>query len=368
MSDHDPIEIKPKANTPVLPAAATPEDSGSRALSEALDSSFFIVKILMGILVGAFLFSGFFNVGEGQRAIILRFGKPVGEGEGALLGPGLHAAFPRPIDEVRKVSIGQIQTATSTVGWYATTPLAEATNQEPPPRNSLSPAADGYAMTADANIIHVRATLRYRITNPIRFLFDYVDAGDFVTNALNNSMLYASARFNVNDILTVKATEFKEAIQSRAKELIDQQNLGIVIQQLDVTPIPPRQLKEKFAEVLAANIKADEVLTKAGSYTNDVLSKARAEADTRISFAQSERARMVGLVEAEAKLFCDLLPQYQTNRELFVNMRQTETLGKVLGKAQDKFVLRNRADGKPSEVRVLLNREPQAPTPVPPAE
>ena len=31
-----------------------------------------------------------------QKAIILRLGKPVGEGEKALLGPGIHWSFPPP--------------------------------------------------------------------------------------------------------------------------------------------------------------------------------------------------------------------------------------------------------------------------------
>src|SRR3954452_5356882 len=91
------------------PLPETPIDAGSQALSEALRSSFAIVKVVMGILVLVFLASGFFQVGPSERAIILRFGKPVGKGEGALLGPGLHWSLPYPIDECRKVPISSIQ-------------------------------------------------------------------------------------------------------------------------------------------------------------------------------------------------------------------------------------------------------------------
>src|ERR1700682_5445632 len=100
----------------------TPVDSGSIALSEALRSSFTIVKIVMVVLVVVFLASGFFKVNPQEQAIILRFGKPVGEGSQALLGSGLHWSFPYPIDEYVKVSIKGIQKVGSTVGWYATTP------------------------------------------------------------------------------------------------------------------------------------------------------------------------------------------------------------------------------------------------------
>jgi hypothetical protein len=59
----------------------TPVDAGSQALAEALHSSFAIVKFVMLALVAVFLGSGFFTVGPQEKAIKLRFGRPVGEGD-----------------------------------------------------------------------------------------------------------------------------------------------------------------------------------------------------------------------------------------------------------------------------------------------
>src|SRR5437867_10370805 len=120
------------------PPAAPPEvadDAGSQALADALKRSFAIVKVIMGGLVVLFLFSGFFTVGPQQKAIILRFGTPVGGGK--LYGPGAHWAFPPPIDEVIKMPVGQVQSVESSIGWYATTAAGEAAKQEPPPLESL---------------------------------------------------------------------------------------------------------------------------------------------------------------------------------------------------------------------------------------
>src|SRR5438128_11686920 len=115
------------------PSPEVTEDAGSQALSEALRSSFAIVKVLMAALVVVFFSSGFFTVGPQEKAIILRFGKPVGEGEKALLGSGLHLAFPSPIDEVVRIPIGRVQRVDSTIGWYATTAANEASGTEPEP-------------------------------------------------------------------------------------------------------------------------------------------------------------------------------------------------------------------------------------------
>ena len=40
-----------------------------------------------------------------------------------------------------------------------------------PGGNDLNPATSSYALSADTNIVHVRATLQYRITDPIALPF-----------------------------------------------------------------------------------------------------------------------------------------------------------------------------------------------------
>src|SRR5688572_27130844 len=99
MNDHEhKHEHEPGKPVPVMP-----EDAGSQALSEALRGSFMIVRVIMAALVIAFFCSGFFTVGPQENAIVLRLGRPVGEGSKALLGPGIHLAFPAPIDEIVRI-------------------------------------------------------------------------------------------------------------------------------------------------------------------------------------------------------------------------------------------------------------------------
>ena len=58
-----------------------PDDAGTRALGEALDSSFKIVKLIIVGLVVAFIYSLTFSVQPDEIAVKLRFGKLVGVGE-----------------------------------------------------------------------------------------------------------------------------------------------------------------------------------------------------------------------------------------------------------------------------------------------
>jgi modulator of FtsH protease HflK len=344
-------------------APVATDDAGSQALAEALGSSFAIVKIVMGLMIVAFFCSGFFTVGPQEKAMILRFGKPVGDGQKALLTAGLHWSLPYPIDEVVHIPITEIQKVSSNNGWYLTTPEAELSGEEMPAGASLNPAIDGYVITADRNIIHTRATLYYHIDQPISFVFGFTNAAVTVQNALDNALLYTAAKFNVDDILTRDVDGFKEAVQQRVSDLAEQEHLGIVIDQCEVQSIPPRQLQPVFAEVTTAREKRNQALNEANSYTNRVFNESGAQATSITNTAAVASANYVKSITSEAKRFSDLLPQYQTNSSLFVQQTFVQAMGQAFTNVQDKMYLPVHADGKPFEVRLQLNREPPQPKP-----
>ena len=354
-------ELKHHDHDHSAPVAA--DDTGSQALAAALGSSFAIVKIVMVLMVVAFFCSGFFTVGPQEKAMILRFGKPVGEGSKALLTSGLHWSLPYPIDEVVRIPITEIQKISSNNGWYLTTPEAELSGEEMPAGASLNPAIDGYVITADRNIIHTRATLYYHIDNPVRFVFGFTNAPATVQNALDNALLFTAAKFNVDDILTRDVAGFKEAVQQRVGDLVESAQLGIVIDQCEVQSIPPRQLQPVFSEVTTARENRNKALNEANSYTNRVFNVSSAQATSITNAAAVASANYVKSITSEAKRFGDLLPQYQTNSDLFVQQTFVQAMGQAFTNMQDKFYLPQRGDGKPRELRLQLNREPPQPKP-----
>lgn len=343
------------------PAPET-QDAGAQALSEALRSSFAIVKVVMVLMVLAFFGSGFFTVGPQEKAVILRFGKPVGVGEKRLLNAGLHWSFPYPIDEVVKIPISQQQVVQSTIGWYFTTPAMEASGQEPPAGPSLNPVVDGYVITADQNIIHSRATLRYHVLDPFTYTFDFVSASNLVQNALNNALLYSAARFKVDDILLYHVNEFTEAVQNRAEDLAEQEHLGIVVDQCNVDSRPPRQLQQIFDQVTITRQNRNKALIDASSYTNQVLNQADAQAATIVQQARLNSATYVTNVLADAKRFNDLLPLYRSDAHLLTQQYMVQAMAQVLTNAE-KWVEPTSDNGRPTELRLQLNREPPEPKP-----
>ena len=96
-----------------------------RALNEALQSSFKVVRVIMVILAIAFLGSGITKIDNNKRALHLRFGEYI-----ATLNPGLVWAWPYPIDELVQIPVNENRTITSDVGWR--------TEDEESPQPSMS--------------------------------------------------------------------------------------------------------------------------------------------------------------------------------------------------------------------------------------
>src|SRR5581483_6505800 len=315
------ITPSPAPPPPPPPEPPPAEEAGTRALEDALRSSFFIIKIIMIGLVVVFLSSGFFTVEPQHKAIKLRFGKPVGEGASALLGPGLHLAWPSPIEQEVFIPFTSVQTANSTIGWYQSEEDRAKGVEAIPGGNSLSPANSSYALTADTNIIHVHATVRYTITDPIRFHFDFVDAPIFITNALNAALLTAARQFKVDDILTLHKDRFHEAVGRRLHDLIDTEELGVTIEQPDVQEAPPLFLKDKFDEVVQTTQRARETMQKASAYAEQTEAVARGEASAITNRAEADRSTLVKTVAAQSEAFNKYLPLYAQNPGFFEEFR-----------------------------------------------
>ncbi|MEP6664373.1 MAG: protease modulator HflK, partial [Verrucomicrobiota bacterium] len=300
--------------------------------------------------------SGVFIVPPNQKAIVLHFGKVVSGPQDQLLGPGLHWSWPYPIDEKVLIPISEIQNVTSSVGWY----FVNADETEPPMGASLNPAADGYALTGDGNIIHARVSLDYRITDPISYELNFTNARVVVTNALDNALLEAAAQFTVDNAVRLERSAFKDKVVQLFNRSVEKQHLGIVVESSKLESIPPRQVKDAFNAVTAAEQESSTTNNAAKSAAATTLGAALSESNSIVNAAITDRANLLSRLSSDATYFQKQLPNYERNPDLFTQILLTETWQKILATAEDKFPLLDRADGKPRELRYQLNREAES--------
>ncbi len=334
------------------------EDAGSRALNDALRSSLRILKFLMVLVAVVVVFSGVFTVEPNEVAIVLRFGKPVGAGAAQLLKPGLHWAFPYPIDEIVRVPAGQSHTVTSSMGWYAVAPEQQARGQEPQPRGTLTPGADGYLLAGDGNIFHARATLKYRISDPWQYAFTFGSASNVLQALLNSSLLHAASGITAESAIYRDKLAFRDAVLAEVSDGIARHQLGVTLDPFDVQVVAPVDVRGAFEAVLAAEQERSQKINEARGYANEVTLKAGGQAQAVLSEGMSASNKLVLTVASQAKFFSEQLPYYRAEPVLFRRRLLAETMETVLANAQDTFLLPRANPGQPHEVRLQLNREP----------
>lgn len=352
------IPAKPAETAGDLPSEAPMEDAGTQALSDALASSFRFIRALMVILVAVFLGSGIFTVNPNEVAVLLRLGKPAGFGADAILDPGLHWSFPSPIDEIVRIPVGESRAVEATNCWYQVTPEMEISGQLPPSLSTLQPGVDGYALTSDGNIIHARATAKYRIADPLRYAFSFRGAANILENALNNAVLYAAARHTAEEALYKDKTGFQDAVRRRFWQTIEKANMGIQLEPIQVQTFPPMYVKEAFDQVLEAEQALSEARNTSQGEAEEITRKAVGEGRALISDGITRSNMLVQTLRAEAEAFSDQLSDYQRNPRLFRERLLVETMSQVLTNVNDKWLLPQSKDGGRQQIRLMLNREP----------
>jgi membrane protease subunit HflK len=339
---------------PVRPQVAG-DDASSQALSEALGSSLLLIRILAAVLLAAFLFSCVFTVNPSEVAIVLRFGKPVGTGSAQIRQQGLHWAFPYPIDEIVRIRVGESQLIKSTGAWYAQTPEDEAAGIPPQATAQLSPGVDGHVITSDGNILHVRGTLRYKISQPLEYAFQFGNVTNLLRSCLDNSIHWASVRATADSALYKDRVAFRDAIRQRFSTLIERHRLGVAVDSLDVEVAAPAYVKTSFDQVIAAEQDRSKRINEAqGEFdriTREAVGEANRTRDTGLALSNS----LVQAVSADALFFSQQLEDYRRNPQLLRDRLRIAAVGRVLTNAQDKFFQPARVD----ELRLNLSREPE---------
>jgi len=351
------LQTLPTKNEPV-DSVRPLEDSNTEALVDALSSSFKIIQGLMIGLVVLFLASGFFTVEPNEVAVKLRFGKPVGTGEDRILQQGLHWSPPSPIGEVVKIPIGETRSVVATNCWYAMTPEMEITGELPFSASSFRPGVDGYAITADENIIHVRADAKYLISEPVAFKFDFLDVENLLRNALNNALLYASAMTNADDALYRDRVGFKDRVRLRFLSNVRNAKLGIKLQSLDVRTFPPMFVKQAFDEVTQTEQAVSQMRNEAEGDAAQILRRAQGQAQAIINQGISRSNLITSRVIADASVFKQLKPHFEANPKFFRSRMLIESMGRILTQANDTWLLPGVVQGQTQELRLQLNREP----------
>ena len=395
-------------------------DAAGKSLSEALRISFIILKIIMIVLVVVFLASGFRTVEPDEQALVLRFGKIRGVGEGRILGPGLKWVFPYPIDKIVKIPVAKKQNLPINSFWYYQKP-SELLPPGPTTRirapATLNPVIDGYCITrseeqsqtiagftgSDYNIVHCKWQLTYKIDDPERFFkntyTEDVKPGqsyaDVITKSIKpllehlfeEAVVTAMVNYTIDEAISSQ-DRIPKHVKRLLQEKLDRIESGIAVVSVQLTDITwPRQVDNAFLASIKASQESQKAISEAKGYAENTLnetagpiavqlfialkdetipeeekellwSQLAGQAQEKIAGARAYRTKVVETTKANAEYLQKLLPEYRKRPELVVQKIYQDAIEYVLSNADEKIIIQPTEGTKGKEIRLLINRDP----------
>jgi len=280
-------------------------DAAGKSLSEALRISFIILKVIMVVLILAFLASGFKTVDTDENALVLRFGKIRGEYEERVLKPRTvpYWIFPYPVDTMVKIPVEKMIDLSIRSFWYYQS--KEDMLRDPSIKTDrilpdLNPINDGYCITrsekqdesisgsegSDYNIIHCKWQLTYQIDDVELFFKNiYVkdikpgeDYDDAITESITpllqsifeDAIITATVNYTIDDIMYEQVSGLTDDVKKLLQEKLDTIESGIKVVQVRLTDRTwPLQVDQAFQALVTASqdrqAKIDEARTYAES-------------------------------------------------------------------------------------------------------
>ena len=296
-----------------------------------------IILALVG-LVGIGAWTSYYTVPSDSVAVIQRLGKYLKD-----VTPGLHFKLPLGIDAV---TIVPVKRQLKQEFGFATAGAAD------PFQRPTDGRLETEMVTGDLNAALVEWVVQYRISDPVKFLFEVREPRATLRYVSESVMREVVGDRTVDEVITIGRQEIESEALVGMQAVSSKYAMGISIDQVQLKNInPPEPVQASFNEVNQAQQEKEKLINEARRDYNKVIPLARGEKDQRIREADGYRIKRVNEAEGDALRFNALLVEYLRAPEVTRRRIYLETMQDVLPDIRSKFIV----DESSSGILPLLN-------------
>ena len=248
-----------------------------------------ILVLLAAVLVLVVL-DAFYTLKEDQYAVITTFGKP-----SMVSSSGLKLKLPF-VQQVTKVS--------KTIQGF---PLGYRIG------STQSVDEESLMITYDYNFVNVDFYVEYRVTDPIKYLYNAQNPVDILKMLCQSYIRDTIGLYNVDTVITTGKSEIQAAIKDKVMQRLEQEDIGLQLANIriqDAEP-PTSEVQRAFTAVETAKQSADTTVNNAKKYANEVIPAAAADADQIIKSAEAYKESKINEANGQASRFAELFSEYQ---------------------------------------------------------
>ena len=273
----------------------------------------FKIMPLLAAALALWLFTGVYMVGPDEVGVVRTFGEYT-----RVAQSGLNYHFPYPIEQVNTPAVTEVKRIeigfrTLRNGQYRTV------------------EKESLMLTGDENIVDAEMIVQYKIKDPVAYLFKIVEPELTVREAAEASLRTVVGRNKIDETLTTGKFQIQEGTKTQLQLILDKYESGIhvvAVQLQDVSP--PKEVIGAFKDVASAKEDKNRMVNQAEGYRNDIIPKARGEAEAMIRDAEGFRESRIKRSEGDAAKFTTILKEYRKAKSITQKRLYLETMERVL--------------------------------------
>ncbi len=278
-------------------------------------------RIILGLL-GLWVLSGIFLVQPDQQAVVTRFGAVT---EPRVL-PGIHYALPWPIDSITKLKVQQLQRLV--IGGDLPDSVLGRSN----------PLASQF-ITGDQNIINMRVVVQYSVGVPADYLFRTQDVSKSIGAAVEAELARRIAHSGVDDVLTTQKVAIQDETRAAAQKRINDYHAGVILSTVNIENVtPPAEAADAFRDVTNARADTTRIVNEAEGYANDLIPRARGEAQQFHDSADAYKLSKVNQASGDAARFDQMEAEYAKASAVTGHRLYIETMEQIMPKIRKMIV------------------------------
>jgi membrane protease subunit HflK len=301
-----------------------------------------VIVIAILALIGLGAWTAYYTVPSDSVAVVQRFGEYLKD-----VPPGLHFKLPLGIDTA---TILPVKRQLKQEFGFATPGATD------PFQTSREGRQETRMVTGDLNAALVEWVVQYRISDPVKFLFDVREPRGTLRDVSESVMREVVGDRTVDEVITIGRQEIESEALTKMQALTTKYAMGISIDQVQLKNInPPEPVQASFNEVNQAQQEKEKLINEARRDYNKVIPLAEGEKDQRIREADGYRLKRINEAEGDAARFTALLTEYIKAPEVTRRRIYIETLQEVMPGIRSKVIV----DERTRSILPFLNLDAQ---------
>jgi len=280
--------------------------------------------LLVELLVAVWLASGFYIVVEGQRGVVLSFGRFSQE-----TAPGLRWRLPWPIQSHEIVNLSQVRTLE--VGY----------------RNNVRTKVlkESLMLTDDENIVDLQFAVQYVVKDAQAFVFNVRRPDESAMQIAETAMREVIGKNRMDAILYETQVDVANKARDLMQAIHDRYNTGIQVSTVTLQNAqPPEQVQAAFDDAVKAGQDRERQKNEGQAYANDVIPRARGAASRLQQESEGYKQRVIVSAEGDASRFRQVLAEYAKAPQITRERIYIDTMREILS-STSKIMMDYRGSG-----------------------